>query len=132
MKKTSKSLQSPLGRVRSLGSAGNGTEHWLLLRLTSIVLVPLSIYFVASFYIHVVDGGYEDAVYWLRSPFTSTFLILFLAITFHHAANGLQVVIEDYIHCSALKLASVVVIKSVCSALALLGILAAIKVLFGV
>ena len=37
-----------LGRVRGLGSAHAGPHHWWLQRLTSIALVPLSIWFVVS------------------------------------------------------------------------------------
>ncbi len=34
-------LRSPLGRIRGLGSARHGTEHWWALRLTSLALIFL-------------------------------------------------------------------------------------------
>ena len=40
------SLRSPLGRVRGLGSAKEGTSHWWQQRLTAIALVPLSVWFI--------------------------------------------------------------------------------------
>ena len=38
-------LQTPLGRVRGLGSAKGGTHHWWLQRVTSMALLPLTIWF---------------------------------------------------------------------------------------
>ena len=35
------SMQSPLGRVRGLGSAKNGTHHWWIQRVTAVALIPL-------------------------------------------------------------------------------------------
>lgn len=132
MNKKTGSLRSPLGRVRALGSAGHGTEHWWMLRLTSLALVPLSVYFIATFFMFAIDGGYDGAVHWLRSPFAATLMILFLAAGFHHAANGLQVVIEDYVHNECAKMAVIIAVKFIAVAFAVLGILATVKVLFGV
>ncbi len=126
------SLRSSLGRVRGLGSAKGGTEHWWLQRLTAIMLVPLSLYVLVTFFTYAVFGGYAGAIYWLRSPFAATLVILFLAIGFHHAASGVQVVIEDYVHCEAVKLVSVILVKFFAAAFAILGILATVKILFGV
>jgi succinate dehydrogenase / fumarate reductase membrane anchor subunit len=132
MKKNIPSFRSPLNRVRSLGPAHHGTGHWWMQRLTALALIPLTLYVLNGFFTYVVFGNYESAVYWLRSPFSSTFVILLIAVGFHHAASGLQVVIEDYIHCECAKLASIIAVKFLAVAFALLGILAAIKILFGV
>ena len=132
MTQKSPSLRSKLGAVRGLGSAKNGTEHWWMLRVTSLALVPLGLYFAVSFFNNVVDGGYESATYWLRSPFSATFMILFLATAFHHAANGMQVVFEDYVKGHFLRHALIFGTKFVCLGLVILGVLATLKVLFGV
>ena len=42
------SLRSPLGRALGTGSAKEGVHHWWTQRLTSVALVPLSIWFVVS------------------------------------------------------------------------------------
>ena len=39
---------SPLGKVRGLGSAREGGEHWLTERTTSIALLLLGIWLLAS------------------------------------------------------------------------------------
>ena len=40
------SLRSPLGKVRGLGSAKNGTHHWWMQKVSAVALVPLTIWFV--------------------------------------------------------------------------------------
>jgi len=126
------SLRSALGRARGLGSAKHGVEHWWAQRMTALALIPLSIYGVAAFFNNVVGGGYADAVVWLHSPFAAVLVILFILVAFHHAASGVQVVIEDYVHCEAVKLASIIAVKFLASAFALLGTIAVIKILFSV
>jgi succinate dehydrogenase / fumarate reductase membrane anchor subunit len=124
-------MRTALSRVRGLGSAKHGTEHWWLLRLTSLALIPLSLYLVGAFVIYVVFGGYPGARYWLHAPLAATAMILFLAVGFHHTASGLQVVIEDYLHIDGVKLGAVIAVKIVCTAFGVLGILAVLKIVFG-
>jgi len=131
MKNKTPSLRSSLGRVRGLGSAKGGTEHWWLQRLTALALIPLTLYVLNGFFTYVVFGNYSGAVYWLHSPFSATAVILLLAVGFHHAASGVQVVIEDYVHCECAKLFGVITVKFLATAFAVLGILATLKILFG-
>jgi succinate dehydrogenase / fumarate reductase membrane anchor subunit len=124
-------LRSPLGRARGLGSAKQGLHHWWVQRLTSIALVPLTIWFVVSV-IELAGSGYEDFVLWLASPFNATVMILFLAVTFHHAQAGVQVVIEDYVASHGLRVAGIIAVKFICFALAALSIVSTLIVAFGV
>ena len=39
---------TPLGKVRGLGSAREGGEHWLTERVTSVALLLLGVWFIAS------------------------------------------------------------------------------------
>jgi succinate dehydrogenase / fumarate reductase membrane anchor subunit len=130
MKKTARTLRTPLARARNHGSARHGSGHWWAQRLTSMALVPLSIYVIVAFFLHVVPNGYQGAVTWLSSPFASVFVILFLGVGLHHASSGLQVVIEDYVHGEGLKIASIIFIKFLSVVLALLAAIAVVKVLF--
>lgn len=97
------SLRSPLGAVRGLGSAKDGTHHWWLQRVTAIALVPLTIWFLAS--LVVLSGSpYEVFVGWVAQPLVAVLLGLFVGIGFWHLKLGAQVVIEDYIHTEASKI----------------------------
>ncbi len=114
-----------------LGSAKHGTGHWWHQRVTAAALVLLSFYLMSTFFSQVVLGnGYPDAIEWLHSPFSATFVILFIAAAFYHAALGLQVVIEDYIHAEGLKVVSIVAVQLVCATFGILGVLSVLKILF--
>jgi succinate dehydrogenase / fumarate reductase membrane anchor subunit len=131
MKKDAKSLRSVLGRVRGLGSAKEGVQHWWLQRLTALALIPLSLYVVGTFFNAVVFGsGYDSAIGWLHSPLAATSLILALVAGFWHAALGVQVVIEDYVHCEVMKLTSIIAVKFAAVLFAVLGILSVARIFF--
>ncbi len=91
------SLQSPIGRVRGLGSAKDGTHHWWLQRLTAVALVPLTIYFLWLL-LTLVGADQSEAQALLAKPRNAALLAAFVIALFWHAQLGLQVVIEDYIH----------------------------------
>ena len=123
-------LRSPLGRARGLGAAKEGLHHWWLQRLTSLALIPLTVWFAAAI-VGLAGSGYEEFVAWLSDPCTTAVMVGFLAVTFHHAQSGMQVVIEDYVASHGLRIASVILVKFVCYGLALLGIVSTLIVSFG-
>jgi len=123
------SMQTPLGRVRGLGSAKNGTHHWWMQRVTAVALVPLTLWFVYSI-LSLLGGGYVEAARWLASPVNAVLMVLLLIATFHHLQLGLQVVIEDYIHGEGTKIAAIVILKLASFALAVAGAFAVLKVAF--
>lgn len=90
-------FRTPLARVRGLGSAKDGVHHWWMLRVTSVALVPLTIWFLFS--LMKVSGQSLDAVQqWLESPLRALLLTAFLAATAYHGKLGIQVIVEDYVH----------------------------------
>ena len=123
-------LRSPLGRARGLGSAKEGLHHWWAQRLTAIALVPLTLWFVMSL-IRLSGTGYEDFIYWVASPLNATALILFVAVAFHHAVLGVQVVLEDYVVDHGLRAVSILLVKLVCYGLAAFAIVSTIIVTLG-
>jgi len=123
-------LRSTLGRVRGLGSAKEGVAHWWAQRTTAVALVPLSLWFVASV-IALAGADYAGVVSWFKSPFNATLMILLIGATFYHAALGLQVVLEDYVHHEGQKLVSILVIKGLAAAIGLLATVAVLKLAFG-
>lgn len=121
------SLRTPLARARGLGSARDGVHHWWMQRVTAVALVPLTIWFVASI-VSLAGAGYRDVTDWLGQVHVAALMVFLLGATFHHAALGLQVVIEDYVHDELVKLISLIAMKIVLALLAITSILAVIKV----
>jgi len=108
-------IETPLARVRGLGSAKEGTEHWWMQRLTALLLIPLGFWFVAGIWWLVMQGAsHADVVRWMQGPVTATLFILFSATMFYHLKLGMQVVIEDYVHDKRMKWAMLIVLGLGC------------------
>jgi succinate dehydrogenase / fumarate reductase membrane anchor subunit len=122
-------MKSPLGRAIGLGSAKEGVDHWWSLRVSSLALVPLALWFVASV-ISLAGADLETLVLWLDDPVTAVLFILLLAATFYHGALGLQVVIEDYVENETAKFAALIVMKLAAFLLAALAIFSVLKLAF--
>jgi succinate dehydrogenase / fumarate reductase membrane anchor subunit len=120
-------LRSPLGRARGLGSARAGSHHWWAQRLTSIALVPLTLWFIFSV-IHLAGASHQDVIDWLSAPVTLGLMLALIIATFHHMQLGLQVVIEDYVHDERLKIPAILLIKGLSVLLALVCIVSVLKI----
>ena len=124
------SLQSPLGRARGLGSAKDGTHHWWVMRISSIAMLPLSLWLVVG--LGSVSGqGYEAAATWISAPWNLTLMVLTIAVLFHHVQLGVSTIVEDYVHHEAMKVAGVIAVKFLTVLLALASIMAVLRVAFG-
>ena len=119
-------MRSPLGRAVGLGSAKEGVEHWWLQRITAVALVPLALWFVIAI-IRLVGADIQNVRDWVGSPLPAILLVLLLIATFYHAALGLQVVIEDYVHTELTKLGLLIVVRLACFAFAVAGIFAVVS-----
>ena len=123
-------MRSMIGRVRGLGSAKEGVQHWWAQRLTAVALVPLTLWFVASV-VALIGAPYPAFVAWVRNPIDSVLLVLLIVAVFHHAQLGLQVVIEDYVHHEPTKLASLLLVKAAALLLGLVSLWAVVRLAFG-
>lgn len=103
-------MRAPLAQARGLGSAKDGTAHWWAQRVTALALVPLTFWFVMSI-VTLVGADHATAVTWLKSAKGAIPMALFLVAALYHGQLGLQVVIEDYVHHTGLKIAGLVLLK---------------------
>jgi len=97
------SLQTPLHRVEGLGAAHSGTGHFWRERLTSLALIPLSLWFAYAL-LGLIDTNEVAVVSFLAHPWNAILMAAFVVISFYHLALGLQVVIDDYVHTAGTKL----------------------------
>ncbi len=121
-----KSMRTDLGRVRGLGSAKEGVHHWWMQRLTAIALIPLILWFVASL-AGLAGAGHAETVEWLGSPLVSIAVILMVVATLYHAALGVQVVIEDYVHHEGLKFCWLIAVKFIFLVLGVAAVFSLLK-----
>jgi len=125
----SRQMRSPFERAAGLGSAKEGVEHWWRERVTAVALLPLTLWFIVSIVMHS-GSDYAAFVAWLKMPLATCMMILLLIALFYHAALGLQVIIEDYVH-SAIKIPALVLMRLSCFGLVAAGILAVLRIVFG-
>lgn len=123
-------MQTPLKRVKGLGSAKSGTEHFWMQRLTALALAPLGIWFVYSL-LMLIATAHEGVVEWMRQPLNTTLLALMAATVFYHSKLGIQVVIEDYVHAEWLRFTSLILNNFIHVLLGVAAVISVLRVAFG-
>lgn len=93
----SQDFQSPTKRAKGLGSAKEGSGHWIAQRVSGILIAPLGLIITIwlSQHHHL---PYAEMIEFLSCPWAAAVVFLFVASASYHAALGLQVIIEDYVH----------------------------------
>ena len=96
-------MKTPLGKVRGLGSARSGTEHFWRERLTAVAEIPLEIAAIAII-VSLLGADHARAVAILGSPVVAVVLLLWILNATIHMRLGMQVIVEDYVHAELPKL----------------------------
>jgi succinate dehydrogenase membrane anchor subunit len=117
-------------RVQGLGAAHEGTGHWWSQRLTSIALVPLTLFFIFPL-AQNLGKPWEVVHESYGKPLNAMVAVLFLIVGFLHLQQGVQVVIEDYVHDKPLRIAALLANTLLCWGVALIGVFAVAKLAFG-
>lgn len=123
------SYKTDMGRVIGLGSAKTGAEHWLGERIKGLALIPLTLGFLCTV-APLIGATHAEVVETFQSPIRAIIVIMFILVTFKHLAEGLQVVIEDYVHGKPALLTLLIVTKFGCWAFGLAGVFAVAKIAF--
>jgi succinate dehydrogenase / fumarate reductase membrane anchor subunit len=101
------SIRTPIGRVRGLGSAKSGTEHFWHQRVTAVANVFLVTAFVIIL-VSLLGRSHATVIQTLGSPFVAIVMLLMVGSVTYHMKLGMQVVIEDYIHDETWKFAAII------------------------
>ena len=123
------SYNTDYARVDGLGAAREGVGHWWAQRVTSVALIPLTLLALFPF-ARALGAGHEAVIATYADPFNAIVAILFLAVTFRHLQQGLQVVIEDYVHGKALRTAALLANTFFCALFGLAGVFGVCRIAF--
>jgi succinate dehydrogenase / fumarate reductase membrane anchor subunit len=99
------SLRTPLAKVRGLGSAKGGTDHFWRQRVTAVANI-----FLVSFLIWLLftlaGADYATVRGTLARPWIALPLLLLVLSGVVHMRLGMQTIIEDYVHSEGRKIAA--------------------------
>ncbi len=124
------SMRTPLGKVRGLGSAKAGTEHFWRQRVTAAANLILVIIFVFVL-LRLVGGSYADVKAMLANPLVNVLMVGLIVSGVWHMKIGMQVIIEDYVHQDTFKILALFANTFFCGLIALSSVIALIKIGFG-
>ncbi len=129
MSNNQNSIQTPLSRVRYLGSARSGTRDMWRMRATSAALVPLTIGFV-WLVLSLVGRDYKAARDTMSGVIPAILMLLFVGTGVYHMKLGMKVIIEDYVHGEHAKTWALLANEFFCYAVGLACIYATLRIGF--
>ncbi len=118
-----------IGRVRGLGSAKHGSQHWIVQRLTALSNLTLTLWLLFSV-LSLPNYDYETLTAWLSQAFVAVPMILMLISIFWHLKLGMQVMIEDYVPDTAMRLIALTLLNFYAFGGAIFGIFVVAKLAF--
>ena len=123
-------METPLGRVRGLGAAKAGADHWWHERLSALATLLLFAWLIASL-LRLPAFDYPTVRQWLAEPLAAVPMLLLVVATFWHLKLGLQVVVEDYVHGEGGKFFWITLINFAAVFGAALALFAVLKIALG-
>ena len=123
-------METPLARVRGLGSAREGGHHWWIERLTSVSTLLLFVWLLVSL-LRLPALDYRTVNEWLQAPLAAVPMLLLIVSTFWHLKLGMQVVIEDYVHEEGSKFLSLLLLNFATVTAAAFALFAVLRIALG-
>lgn len=123
-------MRTPLKKVRYLGSAKEGTDHFWTQRMTGAANLALSLFAIWLF-IHLVGADHATVKATLAQPLIALPLLLFVISASIHMRIGMQIIIEDYVHGEGAKIALLMLNTFFAIAVAAASALSILKLSFG-
>jgi succinate dehydrogenase / fumarate reductase membrane anchor subunit len=123
-------MRTPLSRIRGLGAAHHGTEHFWMQRVTAAANVLLLVVLI-GIVVTLVGKSHATVIATLSKPLISVLLVAAVISVAMHMRLGMQIVIEDYVHSEFRKVVLLMLNTFFCWGVGLSCIYAVLKISFG-
>jgi len=80
----------------------NATKKWIFLKASSIILIPLMIWFIINLVL-IYDKGYVDIVNFFSTQPSKLLTSLLMIVAFFYSSLNISEIFEDYIHDEKIK-----------------------------
>lgn len=120
-------FRDPLTKVKGLGVAHDGVEHWINQRISAVILIFFSVWLVYNLSQHAADD-YQTIITWLANPWNSAGVFLFFTTATYHAVLGIQVIIEDYVYVKFWRYGALLIIKILAVSLPMLSLFFLVRI----
>jgi succinate dehydrogenase / fumarate reductase membrane anchor subunit len=124
------SQRTPLAKVRGLGSAGRGTSHFWLQRVTAVANVLL-VSFLIGLLVRYAGADHDTVRMALAQPYVAVPLLLLVLSGVVHMRLGMQTIIEDYVHSEGRKVAVLILNTFFAILVGTTSVFAVLKLSFG-
>lgn len=121
------SAETPLHKVQGMGSSHSGTGHFWHERVTSVALIPLSLWFLYAM-LGLAGTSEVTALQFLAHPVNAILMGAFVCFSLWHAYLGLQVVIDDYIHTPGMKIFLLLIVRFAIIAVGAASLVAIVRI----
>ena len=122
-------LRNPIKHARGLGSAKEGTHHYIIQRISAVALIFL-VPWLVWLLVTLIPADYITVRATLAKPVNAVLLTSLMLMMFWHARLGLQVVIEDYVHKAVPNIIAQLLVWFACMLGALISLVAIGRILF--
>jgi succinate dehydrogenase / fumarate reductase, membrane anchor subunit len=122
--------ETPLARVRGLGSAGHGAGDWWMVRVNSVTTLALSVWLLVSL-LRLPVADHATVTGWMQSPINAVLMLLMIVSTFWHIKYGVREVIDDYVHEDGWRVVSLGLLYITIVGMGSLAAFAVLKIAFG-
>ncbi len=117
------------------GSKGNKSRAsaprlWKLQKLSAIGLFPLVLWFLVSMAMQT-SADYRTIISWVKNPFVTVGLVLFLGLVFFHLKLGVHEVVEEYVESQTTKTTLLFINSAFAYGFGLLSIISILRIALG-
>ena len=123
-------LRTPLKRVRKLGSAKAGPEHFWQQRITAVANLVL-VTFLLGLLVTIAGADYATVKRTLAKPQNAILMLLLVLSGIIHMRLGMQSIIEDYVHSEGRKVLALMLSSFFSLVVGLTCVFAVLKLSFG-